>query len=115
MNDRPASSEVQMLDYAPPGTSAASVPHVLFGRIAITLVPIAVMVGIACYGYADANGTNTGLERGAAVVLATGVVGVIVGLIGLLQRGRRKVLAAVAIPIHVAVALGFVFLIGLLA
>ena len=58
---------------------------------------------------------DAALLRLGLVVIAIGVLGAAIGLMGLLQRGRRKSLSVMAIPLHLLVATGFFFLIGMLA
>ncbi len=104
------------LDYRPPTEDkpqrAADSPAAI---LSLAFAPFALVVDLVLYAVADSSGRQAFLGAAAIAVIGLGVIGAALGTIGFLHRGRRKVAAVFAVPLHVGIATWFGFMVGNLA
>jgi hypothetical protein len=108
--------EPSNLDYRTPGDEKPPLlPDSPAAVLSLAFAPFALVVDLILYAVADASGRQSSLGPMAMIVIGFGVIGIVLGVIGIRQRGHRKVAALFAIPLHLAIAVGFVFMLGSLA
>ena len=86
-----------------------------FGLVSVACAGVSLVFDLACYAVAESTGSQNFTGRSMVGAAALGVVGAALGVLGTVQRGRRRSAGGWGTVLNLLIAATFIFALGRLA